>query len=116
MPHDSRPLGGTNADAGGESRGNSGESRILAQTTAILEARWDFAGTVKAGHSGGDDFNREQAVIVGGMLSAGARPTEVQRYLRQLEQKVLPVTLHSVEARHVIAVALWRAARGLENF
>ncbi len=40
--------------------------------------------------------------------------TEVQRYLRQLEQKVLPVTLHSVEARHAIAVALWRVARGFD--
>ena len=48
------------------------------------------------------------------MLSAGARETEVQRYLRQLEQKVLPVTLHSVEARHAIAVALWRVARGFD--
>ncbi|HEY4216851.1 MAG TPA: hypothetical protein VGM67_06910 [Gemmatimonadaceae bacterium] len=88
--------------------------RTTAQLTAILASRWDIGGVVKAGHSGGDDFYREQAVIVGGMLSADARETEVQRYLRQLEQQVLPVTLHSAEARHAIAVALWRAARGFD--
>ena len=88
------------------------DSHITAQLAAILESRWDTGGAVKAGLAGDSDFYSEQAVIVGGMLAAGARETEVQRYLRQLEQKVLPVTLHSVEARHAIAVALWRVARG----
>ena len=96
------------------SRRVNDDSRTTAQLTAILESRWDIRGAVKAGYSGGSEFYREQAVIVGGMLSAGARETEVQRYLRQLEQKVLPVTLHSVEARHAIAVALWRVARGFD--
>ena len=49
------------------------------------------------------------------LLSAGARATEVQRYLRQLEQQVLPATLHPNEARHAIATALWRAARGCDS-
>jgi hypothetical protein len=97
---------------------NSGQvnddPRTTAQLAAILEDRWDIGSAVKAGHSAGGDFYREQAVIVSAMLSAGARETEVQRYLRQLEQKVLPVTLHSAEARHAIAVALWRVARGLD--
>jgi hypothetical protein len=90
------------------------DPRTTTQLMAILASRWDIGGAVRTGHSGGGDFYREQAVIVGGMLSAGARETEVQRYLRQLEQQVLPVTLHSVEARHAIAVALWRVARGLD--
>lgn len=89
------------------------DQRTIAHLAAILESRWDASGTVKSGHASGGDFYHEQAVIVAGMLSAGARDTEVQRYLRQLEQKVLPVTLHSLEARHAIAVALWRVARGL---
>lgn len=88
--------------------------RTTAQLAAILEDRWDVGGAVKAGHSGGNDFYDQQSVIVVGMLAAGARETEVQRYLRQLEQKVLPVTLHPVEARHAIAVALWRVARGFD--
>ena len=89
------------------------DPRTIAQLAAILETQWDIEGAVKQGHSGSSDFYREQAVIVSGMLSAGAREMEVQRYLRQLEQKVLPITLHPVEARHAIAVALWRVSRGL---
>ena len=85
---------------------------IVAQLAMIMESRWDPTGAVRDGHHGGDGFYHDQAVIVSGMLSAGARATEVQRYLRQLEQQVLPVTLHPNEARHAIATALWRAARG----
>ena len=62
---------------------------------------------------GGATFYRDQAITVAGMLAAEARETEVQRYLRQLEQQALPTTLHPLEARHAIAVALWRVARGL---
>ncbi len=90
------------------------DPHTVQQLAMILKSRWDPQGTVCRGHEGGADYYHEQAVIVAGMLSAGARDTEVQRYLRQLEQQVLPVTLHSVEARHAIAVALWRAARGFD--
>ena len=105
---------------------------IVARIAEILERQWDPRSTVRDGLRGDADFYREQAVIVAGMLSADARvaamigdptrarmlsadarETEVQRYLRQLEQRALPVTLHPFEARHAIAVALWRAARGL---
>jgi hypothetical protein len=90
------------------------DPRTVGRLAEILDARWDPSGAVRDGHRGGRDYYREQAVIVVGMLSAGARETEVQRYLRQLEQQVLPTTLHSVEARHAIAVALWRVARGFD--
>ena len=86
---------------------------IVARIAEILERQWDPRSTVRDGLRGDADFYREQAVIVAGMLSADARETEVQRYVRQLEQRALPVTLHPFEARHAIAVALWRAARGL---
>jgi hypothetical protein len=86
---------------------------IVASIAAILEQRWDPDAAVRTALSGGGDFYREQASIVAGMLSANARETEVQRYLRQLEQQALPATLHSNEARHAIAIAAWRAARQL---
>ena len=41
------------------------------------------------------------------------RDTEVQRYLRQLEQQALPTTAHPIEVRHELAATLWRVARGL---
>lgn len=86
---------------------------IVARIAEILEQQWDPGSVVRNALDGGSDFYREQAVIVAGMLSADARETEVQRYLRQLEQQALPATLHSADARHAIAVATWRAARGL---
>ena len=79
----------------------------------ILHQQWDPAGVVRAALRGGETFYRDQAITVVGMLSAEARETEVQRYLRRLEQQAQPTTLHAVEARHAIAVALWRVARGL---
>ena len=54
-------------------------------------------------------------MIIAGMLSADARDLEVQRYLRQIEQRALPTTLHPIESRHAIAVALWQAARKLRQ-
>ena len=86
---------------------------IVASIAAILEQQWDLGAAVRTGLQGGRDFYRDHAMVVAGMLSANARETEVQRYLRQLEQQALPVTLHSNEARHAIAVAAWRAARQL---
>jgi hypothetical protein len=86
---------------------------IVARIAELLRQTWDPAGVVRDALRGGDDFYHEQAVIVAAMLSADARETEVQRYLRQLEQQVGPATLHPIEARHAIAVAAWRAAREL---
>ena len=86
---------------------------IVARIAEILRDQWDPSGVVRGALHGGDDFYRDQAVVVAGMLSADARETEVQRYLRQLEQQAGPTTLHPAEARHAIAVAAWRAARGL---
>jgi hypothetical protein len=89
------------------------DAAILARIADILEQRWDPSGAIRDGLSGGSAFYREQALIVAGMLAAEARATEVQRYLRQLEQRALPTTAHSMEARHEVAVALWKLARGL---
>jgi hypothetical protein len=86
---------------------------VVDRITAILQLQWDPAGAVRDALRGDDSFYREQAIIVTGMLAAEARETEVQRYLRQLEQQALPATLHPMEVRHAIAVALWRVARGL---
>jgi len=86
---------------------------IVARIAAILETLWDPAAVVRSALKGADDFYREQAVVVAGMLSADARETEVQRHLRQLEQQAGPATVQPAEARHAIAVAAWRAARGL---
>ena len=86
---------------------------IVARIAAILEEQWDLGAAVRTGLHAGNDFYREQARVVAGMLSANARETEVQRYLRQLEQQALPSTLHSNDERHAIAVAAWRAARQL---
>jgi|SRR5215208_4895940 len=84
----------------------------VARIADILAREWDPAAVVRDALGGGRDFYREQAVVVAGMLSAGARETEVQRYLRQLEQQALPQTLHPIDVRHGIALTLWRAARG----
>lgn len=86
---------------------------IVAHIAEILRQQWDPANIVRDALRGGDDFYQAQAVIVAAMLAADARETEVQRYLRQLEQQAGPTTLHPIEARHAIAVAAWRAARGL---
>jgi hypothetical protein len=86
---------------------------IIARIVEILEQQWDPNGVIRDGLRGDADFYRSQAIVVAGMLSANARETEVQRYLRQLEQEALPATLHPAEARHAIAVAAWRAARSL---
>ena len=89
------------------------DPEVLGRITEILRTQWDPAGAVRDALGGGESFHREQAIVVTGMLAAEARETEVQRYLRQVEQQALPATLHPMEARHAIAVALWRAARGL---
>ena len=86
---------------------------ILARLAAILQADWDPAGVVREALRGGSTFYDDQALLVAGMLAADAHENEVQRYLRQLEQQAASPTLHPVEARHAIAVALWRAARQL---
>jgi hypothetical protein len=86
---------------------------IIARIVEIFEQQWDPDGVIRDGLRGDADFYRSQAIVVAGMLSANARETEVQRYLRQLEQEALPATLHPAEARHAIAVAAWRAARSL---
>lgn len=86
---------------------------VVRRIAEILQLQWDPAGAVRDALGGGDSFYRQQGIIVAGMLAAEARETEVQRYLRQLEQQALPATLHPMEARHAIAVALWRAARSL---
>jgi hypothetical protein len=86
---------------------------IVDRIAAILAAEWDPAGIIRDALRGEPEFYREHAVLIAGMLSADAREMEVQRYLRQLEQEVGPTTLHPAEARHQIAVALWRAARQL---
>ena len=88
---------------------------LVARIAEILQIRWDPTGAVRDALGGGDSFYRDQAIVVTGMLAAEARDTEVQRYLRQVEQQALPATLHPMEARHAIAVALWRAARGLSR-
>ena len=85
----------------------------VARIVEILEHQWDPAAMVRDALRGGSEFYREVGMVVAGMLSADARDTEVQRYLRQLEQRALPETLHSAGARHAIAVAAWRVARGL---
>jgi len=84
----------------------------VARLAEILRTQWDPDGVVRDGMHAGSEFHREQAVTIAGMLAADARDLEVQRYLRQIEQKALPTTLHPIEARHAIAAALWRAARG----
>ena len=86
---------------------------IIARIEAILERDWDPNGVVRDGLDGGNDFYHAHAVVIAGMLSADARETEVQRYLRQQEEAALPATLHPAEVRHAIAVAAWRAARSL---
>lgn len=53
----------------------------------------------------------EDSAIVARMLTAAARETEVQRYLRQLEQQAVSPTLHSNDARHAIAESLTRAVQ-----
>jgi hypothetical protein len=87
---------------------------IVARLTQLLEQRWDPAGALRTALRRGTDFYREQAVVIAGMLSANARETEVQRYLRQLEQQALPRTLHPADVRHDIAVRAWRITRGLD--
>ena len=86
---------------------------IIARIAEILQHQWDPNGVVRDGLRGDVDFYRSQATVVAGMLSADARETEVQRYLRQQEEEALPATLHPAEVRHAIAVAAWRAARSL---
>jgi hypothetical protein len=86
---------------------------ILAQLAFILASNWDPAGVVRDALEGGATFYTDQGLIIAAMLAADARETEVQRYLRQLEQRVGSVTLHPAEARHAIAVALWHAGRQL---
>ena len=86
---------------------------IVGRIAEILEQEWDPKAEVRDALRGGEDFYRQHATVVAGMLSANARETEVQRYLRQLEQQALPATLHSADARHAIALTAWRAARQL---
>jgi hypothetical protein len=86
---------------------------VVGRIAEILQRQWDPAGAVRDALGGDAAYYREQAIVVTGMLAAEARETEVQRYLRQVEQQALPMTLHPMEARHAIADALWRVARGL---
>jgi len=46
-----------------------------------------------------------------GMLAAGARALEVQRYLRLTELARAGRSLHAAEVRHSIALMLYSAAR-----
>ena len=95
------------------SHGRAAENpQVLTRLADILARAWDPAATVRDALRGGGGFYREQALMIAGMLAADAQATEVQRYLRQLEQQAaLPATLHPNDARHAIALELWEAAR-----
>ncbi len=86
---------------------------IVARLAELLERDWDPNGAVRDALGGDPRFYGEQAIVLAAISAADARETEVQGYLRELEQRAGPVTLHPVEARHAIAAALWRAACGL---
>lgn len=89
------------------------DREVVARIAAILEQRWDPDAAVQRALGAGNDFYRDEAVTVASMIAADARVTEVQGYLRQLEQGALSVSLHPAEERHAIASAVWHIARGL---
>ena len=84
----------------------------LAAVATLLAREWDPEGRIRDAADGGEGWYEEQALTVTAMLAADARETEIQRYLRQLEQQVLGESLHPFEARRAIAEAAWRAVRG----
>src|ERR1700712_1712732 len=45
---------------------------VLARLATLLAREWDPAAVVRLGLRGGDDFYREQAIVVAGMVDAGA--------------------------------------------
>ena len=87
---------------------------IVAQLADILRTQWDPEGILRDAAGGAVAFYDEQALIVAGMLSAAGRDLDVQRYLRQVEQRLVVTTIHPVDARHAIAVMLWQTVRADE--
>jgi hypothetical protein len=91
----------------------SEQPEIIARMRELLEREWDPAGRIKAAARGGPEYYQEQATALVAMLAADARETEVQRYLRQLEQAALGESLHPFEVRRHIAEAAWRLVHEL---
>ena len=85
---------------------------VVARMSELLAHDWDPAGAIRAAAHGGDDYYQEQAVTIVAMLAADARETELQRYLRQVEQQALDASLHPFEERRRIAESAWRMVRG----
>jgi len=86
---------------------------IVARMRELLATEWDPVGVIRNGAGGASDVHAEHAMVIVGMLAAAARETEVQRYLRQVEQQALGRTLHPFDVRRRIAETAWRIVRGL---
>ena len=84
---------------------------LVARMGELLAREWDPAGVIRDAAAGGPDYYQEQALTIVAMLAADARETEIQRYLRQMEQAALGESLHSFEARRAIAVTAWSLIR-----
>lgn len=84
---------------------------MVARMGALLAREWDPHGVIRDAAAGGLDYYREPALTIVAMLAADARETEIQRYLRQVEQAALGESLHSFEARRAIAVTAWSLIR-----
>jgi hypothetical protein len=86
---------------------------ILARLTDVLAGEWDPAGAVRMAAGGGADFYAQHALALSGMMAADARETEVQRYLRQVEQAALGESLHPFDVRRALVESVWRLVHGL---
>ena len=84
---------------------------VVAHVAHLLSSLRDPKRAARDALGANPNFYQEHALVIAGMVSADARDTEVQRYLRQLEQRALPVTLYATDERHAIAVAVYLAAR-----
>lgn len=87
------------------------DPRLVARMSELLVREWDPTGVICNAAAGGPDYYREQALTIVAMLAADARETEIQRYLRQMEQAALGDSLHSFEARRAIAETAWSLIR-----
>jgi hypothetical protein len=84
---------------------------IIDAVAAILARQWDPDGEIARAADAGTTWYAEHALTVVAMLAADAQATEIQRYLRQVEQQVLGPSLHPFELRREIAETIWRAVR-----
>jgi hypothetical protein len=85
---------------------------VVREVAAVLRTQWDPDGALLRAARGDTDFYSTHALALTSMVAADGEQSEVARYLRQVEQRLLGSSLHPFKSRYAVSVAVWRTVHG----